>query len=64
MTSSRRASERVPQSEIRIVRYFEKVDSNIRAGRMKDDGVVDISSESFRKATVDIIVGLHRPIVR
>jgi hypothetical protein len=64
LTSSRRASERVPQSEIRIVRYFEKVDSNIRAGRMKDDGVVDISSESFRKATVDIIVGLHRPIVR
>ncbi len=64
MTSSRRASERVPQSEIRIVRYFEKVDSNIRAGRMEDDSVVDISSESFRKATLDIIVGLHRPIVR
>ncbi len=59
MTSSRRASERVPQSEIRIVRYFEKVDSNIRAGRMEDDSVVDISSESFRKATLDIFVGLH-----
>lgn len=64
MTSLRRANKRVSRSEIHIVRYFEKVDSNIRAGRMKDDGVVDISSESFRKATVDIIVGLHRPIVR
>ncbi len=64
MTSLRRANKRVSQSEICIVRYFEKVDSDIRASRTKEDGVVDISSESFRKATLDIIVGLYRPIVR